>query len=303
MNHLRRALACLLWISGLAITEAQAQTDPLDELEQGMEESRDFQMNTFGSTRVINAHSSETQPKHALDFRISHRFGTLNDGAYGFFGLDRASMRLSFEYGITDRLLAGIGRSTIQKTYDGFAKYKLLWQAKGRGASPITLTYLATMTTTTIRYDDDPQASKLVNRLAYTHQLIVARKFNKAFSLELLPTYIHRNFVDQEDQNDVWALGAAARLRFNTMFALDGEYFYVLPGYVADHFVNSFSIGLDVKTGGHEFQLAFTNSLPMVEHGFIANTTDSWADGGIHFGFNLSRVFEIGSGGRSKRRK
>jgi hypothetical protein len=277
-------------------TVVVAQTDPLAELEEGLEEGKDFQMNTFGSTRVINAHSSETQPKRALDFRISHRFGTLNDGAYGFFGLDRASMRLSFEYGITDRFLVGIGRNTIEKTFDGFAKYKLMWQAKGPGASPVTVTYLAGMTTNTLRYEGDVQASRLVNRLAYTHQLIIARKFNKTFSAEVLPTYIHRNFVERVDQNDVWAIGVAGRIRFNTMFALDAEYFYVMPGYVADNYMNSFGIGLDVKTGGHEFQLAFTNSLPMTEQGFIARTTDSWLKGGIHFGFNLSRVFEIGSG-------
>jgi hypothetical protein len=295
----------VLWalVTALFQTGLVAQPDPLEELEAGLETTKDFQMNTFGSTRVINAHSSETQPKNSLDFRISHRFGTLNDGAYGFFGLDRASMRLSFEYGVTDRLLVGVGRSTIEKTYDGFLKYKLLWQAKGPKASPVTLTYLVSMTTNTLKYESDPQASALVNRLAYVHQAIIARKFNKAFSLELLPTYVHRNLVDVPDQNDVWALGAAARVRFNTMFALDAEYFYVFPGYVAEHFINSFSIGLDVKTGGHEFQLAFTNSLPMIEKGFIAQTTDRWDKGGIHFGFNLSRVFEIGGGRKRKHEK
>jgi len=99
------------------------------------------------------------------------------------------------------------------------------------------------------------------------------------------------------EKNDVYALGTAARIKITKRLAVNAEYIYLLPDQVAPGITNSLSVGVDIETGGHVFQLHLTNSTSMIEKGFISETTNSWSDGGIHFGFNVSRVFTV------KRRK
>jgi hypothetical protein len=131
-------------------------------------------------------------------------------------------------------------------------------------------------------------------RLAYTHQMIIGRKFNDAISLQLMPTIVHRNLVQTAaEKNTVYAQGIAGRWKFIPRVALNAEYFYVLPGQLADGYTNSFSLGFDIETGGHVFQLHFTNSPIMIDKGFITETTGKWGKGDIHFGFNISRVFTV----------
>lgn len=253
-----------------------------------------FTTATFKATRVINGHSIENVGKGVLDFRVSHRFGTLNSGFKNFFGLDGATTRIGFDYGVTDWLMVGIGRGTYQKEYDGLVKVKLLRQRE-HGGMPVSISYLGAMG---IQSADVPVPDGATyyfsNRIAYTNQLLIARKLSGRLSLQLMPTHVHYNLVDKSSEpNDVLALGIAGRFKLSNRISLTGEYFYQLPDNKLDGTTNSLSFGLDVETGGHVFQLLFSNSTGMTERAVIGQTTGKWGNGDVHFGFNISRVFTI----------
>ena len=252
----------------------------------------------FKATRVINGHSVKQLKKGDLDFRISHRFGRANSGAYEFFGLDQANIHLSLEYGLLNRLMVGIGRGTFEKTVDAFARYNIANQQTGKGAFPLTISYLSTIEAIGLKWSDPSRTNYFSSRLSFTQQLLIARKFSK-MTIQLMPTYVHRNLVPTEmDQNDLFALGVAGRYKLANRLALNTEYFYVVrpaPQRTTQKMYNPLSIGFDIETGGHVFQVVMTNSQGMREGGFIGKTTGSWLKGDIHLGFNISRVFTLDS--------
>ena len=272
-----------------------AQEDDLLSLLGDMEEETIEYVNaSFKTNRVINLHSLENTAGGVLDVKISHRFGMLNGGAYELFGLDNASIRIGGDYGITDRLTVGLGRSSYEKTYDGFLKYKILRQSRGARKMPITLAVLATTAIKTIKWSNPARENYFSSRMYYTYQLILGRKFSNGFSLQLSPTVVHRNLVaTQQETNDVYALAAATRVKLTKRLAINIEYIHVFPNQLAQGYKNSLSVGMDIETGGHVFQLHFTNSTSMIEKGFVTETTGDWTQGGIHFGFNVSRVFTV----------
>ena len=258
------------------------------------EEVTNYASASFKTTRVINGQSIENAGHGVLDFKISHRFGMLNMGIDEFFGLDVATIRLGLDYGITDRLMIGVGRSSYQKMLDGFIKYKVLRQSSGARNMPITLSAVASSTLRTGEFPDPERTNYFSSRLTYTYQLLLGRKFSESFSLQLMPTVVHRNLVQTKAQeNDVFVLGGAGRQKLTKRLAMTVEYYYVLPDQILDQYHNSLSIGFDIETGGHVFQLHFTNSTSMIDKGYITETTGDWSDGDIHFGFNISRVFQI----------
>ncbi|MDJ1480724.1 DUF5777 family beta-barrel protein [Cytophagaceae bacterium YF14B1] len=252
---------------------------------------------TFKSTRIINGHSVETVAKNHMDFRISHRFGTLNSGAYNLWGLDMAYIRLGFEYGITDQWMVGVGRSNTDKTYDLFTKVKLLRQSSGTRNMPFTMTFFVSSAVNTLRYTQEDRS--FVSRFAYTTQLIIARKFSENLSLQLTPTLLHRNRVENVgEKNTVWALGLGGRYKLSKRVSFNADYYYVLPDQLDPQFHNSLALGFDIETGGHVFSVHFTNSLGMIEKQFIGETTGQWGKGDIHYGFNVSRTFSFNKNAR-----
>lgn len=284
-------LLAVMLLFSLSLT---AQDDLLGMLEELEEEKREFTIATFKTTRVVNASSIEMPAVGVLQLNISHRFGALNGGFYELFGLDQANMRFDFEYGITPWLSLGVGRSNIQKTYDGSWKLKMLRQSTGKVVMPLSLAYTGGITVNTLRWADPSRENFFSSRLNYYHQLLIARKFGERLSLQISPTVIHRNLVTTVDeQNDVYAMGIGGRFKLSGSVTLNAEYFYLLPGNTADNYENCLSLGVDIETGGHVFQLIFSNSVAMTPNQFIALTTDSWQTGGIHFGFNISRVFTV----------
>lgn len=260
----------------------------------GAEEETNYVSASFKTNRVINLHSLESTAGGVLDFKISHRFGFLSGGFYELFGLDNASIRLGFDYGLTDRLTIGVGRSSFEKTFDGWAKYKILRQSSGAKNMPITLAILGTSALKSVKFADPDRENYFSSRLYYTGQLIIGRKFSEKFSMQISPTFVHRNLVaTKAEKNDVLAVAGALRQKLSKRMALNAEYIYVLPDQLASEYKNSLSIGFDIETGGHVFQLHFTNSTSMIEKGFVAENIGSWTNGDIHFGFNVSRVFTI----------
>ncbi|WP_031528875.1 DUF5777 family beta-barrel protein [Dyadobacter crusticola] len=280
-------------------TNLYAQDDLLNELSQQDSAQRVPVTATFKSTRVVNGHSVETMKKKHLDFRISHRFGRLNSGAYQFFGLDQATMRMGFEYGLTDDFMIGVGRSTSQKVYDFFGKYKLLKQSTGAHSIPVSVTLFGGTGVATVNKELEFQ-----DKLYYSAQVLIARKFGERLSLQLSPTYLFRNKPEiSGDEKLLLAVGIGGRFKLSKRVSLNGEYFYTAreKNTRTAPYHDSMSFGVDIETGGHVFQLHFTNSLGMIEKQFIGETTGSWGKGDIHYGFNISRTFSFDK--NSKRRK
>lgn len=275
---------------------ARAQADLLGQLEKqaAPAPAREPVLATFKGTRIINSQSVETPGQGTLIFLIQHRFGTLNSGAYNFFGLDQAVLRLGFEYGLSRRLALGVGRSSQEKTFDGFVKYRALEQSTGPGAAPVSVTLLASSAITTLKLNEVNERN-LGSRVTYAYQALIARKFSPALSVQLMPTLVHRNYVaTAAEQNDVYALGGALRQKITKRTALTADYYYLFPGNTAANFRNALGLGVDIETGGHVFQLHVTNSLGMTEKFFVPETTGRFFAGDLYFGFTVARNFTVG---------
>jgi opacity protein-like surface antigen len=255
---------------------------------------------TFKATHIINMQTVESTAAGALSFVIQHRFGKLNSGSYNFFGLDNATLRLGLDYGITDKLNVGIGRSSYLKTFDGFVKYKLLQQTEGK-QMPVSVSVLGTITNYTQRITGKEYLTANL-RTAYSGQLLIARKFSRILSLEVIPTYLHYNLVPTvADKNDVFALGMGGRVKITKRMSINAEYDYLPSSQVVSTTVhNSFSLGWDIETGGHVFQLVFSNSQSMLETQYLTQTDGTWGKGDIYFGFNISRNFNLKKHTRGK---
>lgn len=289
----RLALGLTAALLGAAPARAQDLLQQLNHLTTDSLLTRNYVTATFKGTRIINGQSIETPGQGSLVFLISHRFGQLNSGAYNFFGLDQATIRLGLEYGLTDRLAVGVGRSSLEKTFDGFLKYKALRQRTGVGAMPVSVTLLATAALSSLKFEPQPERTT-ASRLTYTYQALLARKISPTLSVQLMPTLLHRNFVDRRrDQNNVYALGFAARQKISKRIALTGEYYALAPGTTRDDYRNALALGFDIETGGHVFQLHFTNAQGMIEKFFIPQTQGNFLKGDIYFGFNLARSFQL----------
>jgi len=273
-----------------------AQDDLMDLLDQNAQPQINYTTATFKSTRIMNGHSIEKMPPGQLDFRISHRFGTINSGAYNFFGLDQSNVHFSLEYGIFKWMMIGVGRGTYEKTFDGFTKFTILRQSSGEKTMPVSVSVLTSVALKSLKWPDETVTNYFSSRLSYVGQILIARKINQEFSVQVTPSYVHRNLVATElDPNDLLAVGAGGRMKLSRRISLNAEYYYVVnpKAYMSQTVYNPLSLGVDIETGGHVFQLFFTNSLAMIEKGFIGETTGSWTKGDIHFGFNISRVFTL----------
>ena len=249
---------------------------------------------SFKTNRIINLHSIENTAPGVMDVKISHRFGIINQGVYDIFGLDVAQMRIGYDLGITDRLCIGGGRSTLDKAFDGYVKYKVLRQSSGKRNMPISVSLVAGMALKTIKYSEPDRVNYFWSRGYYNFHLLLARKFSEAFTLQLTPSMVHRNLTKTKAEvNDVFALGIGARQKITKRLTVNLEYIYVLPDQLAEQYVNSLSVGFDLETGGHVFQMHFTNSQGMNENAFITETVNKWDKFEFRFGFNLSRVFTL----------
>lgn len=277
-----RSLFTLALLLVLASTGLQAQTEK-------------YATATFRGTRVINGHSVEMLRQGEMEMIINHRFGRFNEGFNELFGLDQANIRIGLDYGIKDWVSIGAGRSSLGKEFDGFLKLRLLRQRlKGQGFMPFSLTFFSSTAYNSAKVTDQTRPLAWQNRLAFTSQFYLARKFSDRLSVQLMPSYVHYNLVTTGDQdNDLVAVGAAFRYKVSKNFALTGEYFHNLSGEVLSGATNPLSIGVDINTGSHVFQLHLTNSTAMIEKQFIGETNGNWLDGDIHLGFNMVRTFKV----------
>ena len=291
---IRNTISILILIAATGRLQAQ-DTTLLNMLNDSMSvhKGKTYVTGTFKAEHIVNAQTVESPATGNLNFVIQHRFGQLNSGAYNFFGLDNATLRLGLDYGITDDLSIGVGRSSYLKTFDGYLKYKLLKQTEGP-QMPVTVDILGTITNYTQKDDTKPYLDANL-RTAYSAELLIARKISSSLSLQVTPTYLHYNLVPTvADKNDVFALGLGGRMKVTRRMSVNAEYDIVPKNQVVSTTVhNSFSLGWDIETGGHVFQLVFSNSQSLVPTQYLTQTAGTWGKGDIFFGFNISRNFNL----------
>lgn len=294
--HFLKLFLVILLLTVFFTAESHAQdTDSLiNQLEkETLKNKTVYTTATFKTTRIVDGQSAENLPKNVLDVRISHRFGPVSSGFYNFFGLDNATMRLGFDYGITNNLMVGIGHSTYQKTYDAFFKIKLLSQSAGAVNMPVTLSFVSVIAINTLKQFDTVK-TKFGDRVSQVYQLLIARKFSEELALQIMPTFIHADKISFNHlRQNIFAIGIGGRHRISKRININAEYYYQLPDTKAPGSHNVLSFGIDIGTGGHVFQLHFTNSNGLTEKSFISETTGRWDKSDVLFGFNISRVFQI----------
>lgn len=290
---IKKCLFLCLAVFFAATAQVSSQDDLMDLF--GEEEPKtEFAYASFKSTRICIGQSIENPPNGNLIFVVSHHFGAINQGFYEFFGLDQATTRIGFEYGINDWIAIGIGRSTLNKTFDGFAKIKILRQSSGARNMPVSVSYFGSTAINSLKWQDPDRQNYFTSRMSYAHQILIARKFSNALTFQLMPTLIHRNLVETDvDENDVFSIGAGGRVKISNRVSINAEYYYLIPGQTADDYYNTFTIGFDIETGGHIFQLFATNGRGAIEEYYIPQSSGSWLNGDIHIGFNITRAFTI----------
>ncbi|PSL49788.1 hypothetical protein CLV51_1011124 [Chitinophaga niastensis] len=306
-----KIISTMLLCCGIS-TYSQAQKD-LGKIFDSTAITHTKVLDTYKSTRIVQGQSTEMLRKHELDFRVAHRFGDAGGqfgGSKTFFGTDNSTdIRIAFEYGISDNLMVGIGRSkgsgALQQLYEGLIKYRPLQQTTDNYI-PVSLALFGNMVISGMPSTPDvTTASHFANgsdRIMYVAQAIVSRKFADKLSLTLMPTYVHRNHVAYMDMNNMFALGAAGRLKLSHRMGLLAEYYYPFRTqeskdyYKANKgvtFYNPLGVGLEIETGGHVFSITFTNSTAILENQFIPETVSSWLQGQFRWGFNISRRFTL----------
>ena len=244
---------------------------------------------TFKATRIVNSQSIELARPKTLEFMIQHRFGSMKNGLYDLFGMDGAAMRFDLKYGINRRISVGAGRSSLNKNYDVFSKIKVLNQTN---VFPIAMALFTKIEIETLKRENDI-SDKLVNRLTYDTQLLIARKLSENVSFQFMPTWIHHNLVKTfDDDHDLFSMGVGGRLKFTKQISINADRFFPLGDRDTD-FTQSWGVGFDIQTGGHVFQIMVTNVQGSYESAYIENASGTIDEMNIYLGFNITRVFSL----------
>lgn len=282
------------------------------EVNQQMAGKKQLTYATFKGTQLVNSRTIETLGKHDLDFRVSHRFGDIGGefgGEKNFFGLENSTdVKISFDYGISNRLTAGISRSkgatSVRQLYETSLKYKILRQTDDN-KMPVTVTAFSNAVVSSMasnaKANTPDHFNTFSDRLSFTNQLMIARKFSGNLSLMIMPTWVHTNYVINNDQNDIYAIGIGGRIKLNNRMALIADYYKVFRSKASTdrfkanglEFYNPLGAGIEFETGGHVFDFTFTNSTAILENQFVPYTSTSWTQWRFRWGFNLSRIFSL----------
>jgi Membrane bound beta barrel domain (DUF5777) len=295
MNTLKKLgfLTLLLFVNNIF-----SQDDLLKDIDS---EASQEVTSAFKSLKIINFESTKLVAKKELFLVIAHRFDYIKNGFDNFFGLDNANTQIKFAYGLSDKITLQASRDGFGKTYDLSAKYLLINQ-KTNGF-PFTIVGFNSIAVNSEMKEDRFPNLKFSNRLAYTAQLLVSRKFSDKLSLQIAPTFFHENTIeDINDSNNViilpnpqdnsqYMIGLGGRYKLTNRLSINADYGLHLNRAKKSIYKNPLSIGMDLDTGGHIFQMHFTNAKAMHETGFMGRTSGDWGKSEIAFGFNLIRVF------------
>jgi hypothetical protein len=288
-----------IWIAFLLPYCMFSQNNLLDEIDNIKEDTRTIA--AFKSLKIVNFESTKLVGKGDLFLVVAHRFDYIKNGFEDFFGIDDAVTQIKFAYGLTDGVTIHASRSGFQKSYDLAIKYRLISQ-KSNGF-PVTIVGFNSLTINSEMKKEFYPLLEFKHRLTYLTQILISRKLNDKLSLELAPTFFHENVVrdildsnnnvilPNPQDNSQFALGVGGRYKLAKRWSLNMDYGAHLNRASQSIYKNPLSVGVDLETGGHVFQMLFTNARAMHESGFLGQTTGDWTKGQISFGFNLVRVF------------
>jgi hypothetical protein len=263
-----------------------AQDDLLNEIDSTA--TNEKVESAFKGLKIVNIESTKLAAKGDIYFIVAHRFGSIKDGVEGFFGLDNAVTQLKFVYGLNKWLTISAARS--EQAYDVSGKYLLHSQIKG--GFPVAIAGFSSVGFNNVLKQSNYPRMKFDDRLIYVNQLLVSKKFNSKLSLQIAPTFLHENFIiDDNQDNSQFFIGMGGRYKFAKRWSINVDYASHLNRSDTSQFHDPLSIGVDLETGGHVFQMHFSNSQGIHESGFLGNTTGLWEKQRIYFGFNLLRVF------------
>lgn len=289
-------IVCSLSVYAQEPTNNQEDDDLFAELDDLTIESDNEVIATFKSTRLLIGQSTERVKQRQLHFRISHVFGKIK-GIDNFFGLDQINnMHISLEYGLTDFIQLGIARSNKpDKTYSNSIKISALRQRDGASPFPFALSYFGSLDIKTREYFPEARNKNFSGRLEYVNQLLISRKFNKDLSLQVSPTFVYRNLTETEnDPNAIFSIAMGGRYLISRSISLNAEYYYTLPTFdTQDASKNTLAVGMDIETGGHVFQLYFTNAFALHPGKFAINQSGDFFNRDINFGFSILREFSF----------
>lgn len=295
-----KKLILLLFSSFIILNSiAQEDDDLLSLIDDEGPAKKEFVTATFKSTRIVSSNSVETNGQGQLNFVIQHRFGRLTGGVNEFFGIDNSNIRLAVEYGVLDNLDIGLGRSSFEKKLDFFVKYRFLRQTTGPKSIPVTLAGFASMQIVTGPFTQANRTNYFSSRMSYAYQLMIARKFGQWVSVQITPTWVHKNLtLTNKDKNDIFSLGLGTSVRLSGSVRLNLEYYWTFEGQVVSNFNqekvrNAINLGVDIETGGHVFQISLSNSRGMLEKELAAETTGDITKGHLNLGFNITRSFAL----------
>ncbi len=268
---------------------AFSQDDLLKQIDTDSVQN-DFEIAAFKGLKIVNFETTKMAAKKTLYFVVSHRFGSIKAGIEDFFGLDQAVTRLNFVYGITDGINLGISRSSYERTYEASLKFRLARQEKN--GFPFNIVSFNTILMNGALDESNLPSLEFKHRLSYSTQILISRKLGQKLSMEVAPTFFHDNLVSLDEQeNSQYALGIGGRYKISKRVSFNADYGFHLNRASNSPFKNPLSIGMDIETGGHVFQLHFTNAQPMNVNTFLNQATGDWGSADIYFGFNLLRVF------------
>lgn len=284
MNKRMLLIFLILFCTQAAIS----QDDLLGELEEIAEEEL-FVYPAFKAMKIANLQSTKVANKGDLYMYVSHRFGSLEDGIETFFGLDNAHTKIQMLYGVADGLQMGISRESFRKTYAGHVKWRVMQQNQN---FPLTVAAYSIVNLNTQLKETQYPFLKYADRLSYATQLLVSRRVNDRLSIEIAPTFVRQNLVfEKEQDHSQYALGMGFRYKITKRMSINLDYVYNMSRWEGSAFRDPLSIGIDIETGGHVFQLLFTNSQSTNEPSFISDAEGDWSGGTIYFGFNIVRAF------------
>ncbi|MGH1519783.1 DUF5777 family beta-barrel protein [Chryseobacterium sp. JK1] len=276
----------LLFLSIFSSGLTFAQEDLLKDIDT-VKTTTEISQPAFKALQIATGQSTKLAAKKEWYIVVAHRFGDVSAGFKDFFGLDHASTKLGVIYGLTDAVSVSLSRETNMKTFEGGVKYRLVRQNEN---FPVDIVGYNVMAANTELSKDTYPYLKFNDRLSYLTQALISRRFNDKLSLQLTPSYVHKNLYEPNIENkNQFLAGLGGRYKISKRISVNAEYFVNFDNH--SFYKNPLSLGLDLETGGHIFQLLFTNSQINSDIGYLTNATGNWGKGHIFFGFNLYRVF------------
>lgn len=266
-----------------------SQENLLKELESQNEYKTTNNFSAFKAIKIVNNQSTKQASEKELYLYVSHRFGSIDEGINTLFGLDIANTKIELLYGLTNNLQIGFSRESFKKTYSLNAKYNITTQSS---KLPINSSlYISYNYNSLLDQDIYPTLSNS-DRNLFFGQLLLSKNFSDKISLQLSPTYAKRGFNETifEQENNI-ILGLASSYRITNRLAFNIEYSANLDRPEISPFNDVLSFGIDIETGGHVFQLLFSNTQTIDNVSVMTDAEGSWRDGKIYFGFNILRVF------------